>query len=102
MRELARPGNQTYQLILHDDGRGVGHTIEFEASGAEVALYVAQRQCRGREAELVEGGRSLGRLKCADKGGFWVISPPATKGVSSDRSRPSAARSLWRVPRANS
>jgi hypothetical protein len=96
MRELARPGNQTYQLILHDDGRGVGRTIEFEASGAEVALYVAQRQCRGREAELMEGGRSLGRLKCADKGGFWVISPPVTERVSPDLGRSSAARNPWR------
>jgi hypothetical protein len=68
---------QTYQLILHEDGRGAEKTIEFEASGAEAALYVAQHQCRGREAELVQDGRSLGRVKCAPNGGFWVISPPA-------------------------
>lgn len=68
--------NRTYQLILHDDDRGAGRTIEFEASGAEAALYVAQQQCRGREAELMRDGRSLGRLKC-DKGGYWVISPSA-------------------------
>lgn len=76
MREPKRNWNQTYQLILHDDERGVGRTIEFEASGAEAALYVAQQQCRGREAELMQDGRSLGRLKC-DKGGYWVISPAA-------------------------
>jgi hypothetical protein len=75
MREPNRNWNQTYQLILHDDGRGAGRTIEFEASGAEAVLYVAQQHCRGREAELIQGGRSLGRLKC-DKGGYWVISPP--------------------------
>ena len=67
--------SQTYQLILHEDARGPGRTIEFEASGAEAALYVAQQQCRGREAELLQEGRSLGRLKC-NKGGYWVISPP--------------------------
>jgi hypothetical protein len=76
MRRLNRNWNQSYQLILHDDDRGAGRTIEFEASGAEAALYMAQQHCRGREAELVQDGRSLGRLKC-DKGGYWVISPPA-------------------------
>lgn len=76
MRELNRNWNQTYQLILRDDGHGVGRTIEFEASGAEAALYVAQAQCRGREAELMQDGRSLGRLKCTADGGYWVISPP--------------------------
>ena len=75
MRDLNRHWTQTYQLILHDDERGAGRTIEFEASGAESALYVAQQQCRGREAELMLDGRSLGRLKC-DEGGYWVISPP--------------------------
>jgi len=77
MREPNRNWNQTYQLILHDDGREAGRTIEFEASGAEAALYVAQQHCRGREAELMQDGRSLGRLKCAANGGYWVISPPA-------------------------
>jgi hypothetical protein len=100
MRDFLRPEIQTYQLILRDDARGAGRTIEFEASGAEAALYVAQRQCRGREAELMAGGRSLGRLKCADKGGFWVISPPATERVNSDPGRSSAVRSLWRAPPA--
>jgi hypothetical protein len=77
MGQTIRNWTQTYQLILHDDERGVARTIEFEASGAETALYVAQQQCRGREAELLQEGRSLGRLKC-DKGGYWVISPPPT------------------------
>jgi hypothetical protein len=76
MRQLNRNWNQSYQLILHDDAGGVGRTIEFQASGAEAALYMAQQHCRGREAELMQDGRSLGRLKC-DKGGYWVISPPA-------------------------
>ena len=74
MKPAQRNWNQTYQLILHDDGRGAGRTIEFEASGAEAALYVAQHRCRGREAELFENGRSLGRLMCSEAGGFWVIS----------------------------
>ena len=74
MRDPSRHWNRTYQLILHDDERGAGQTIEFEAAGPEAALYVAQRQCRGREAELMRDGRSLGRLKC-DRNGYWVISP---------------------------
>ncbi len=77
MREVNRSGRQTYRLILHDDGLGVERTIEFEAAGAEAAFYVAQRECRGREAELMEGGRSLGRPQCLRQGGFWRLSPPA-------------------------
>jgi len=77
MREPDRNWNQTYHLILPDDDRGVGRTIEFEASGAEAALCVAQQHCRGCKAELMQGGRSIGRLKCAANGGYWIISPPA-------------------------
>ena len=76
MRNVKHNWSRTYRLILHDDERGAGRTIEFEASGADAALYVAQQTCLGREAELLEGGRSIGRLKCVEDGGFWVISPP--------------------------
>jgi hypothetical protein len=79
MREENRTGHHTYQLILRDDGSGVGRTIEFEAAGAEAALYVAQRHCRGREAELIEGGRSLGSVQCLQQGGFWRLSPPKAR-----------------------
>lgn len=79
MREVNRSGRQTYRLILRDDGLGVERTIEFEAAGAEAAFYVAQRECRGREAELMEGGRSLGRLQCLKQGGFWRLSPPTAQ-----------------------
>ena len=65
---------QTYQLILSEDGRGQARTIEFEANAPDMALYLAQQQCAGREAELRENGRSLGILKC-ERAGFWVISP---------------------------
>ena len=41
------PQNPTllnYQLVLSDDGRGCQRRIEFEAAGAEAALFLAQRQ----------------------------------------------------------
>jgi hypothetical protein len=72
-----RRWGHSYQLVLSEDGRGVARTIEFEASGAEAALYVAERQCAGREAELFEDERSLGKLKCEGKGGFWMLSSSA-------------------------
>jgi hypothetical protein len=77
MQKSLRPFGRTYLLVLSEDGRGVAQTIEFEASGPEGAFYVAERQCRGREAELFEQERSLGRLKCSPRGGYWVQSPPS-------------------------
>jgi hypothetical protein len=74
---MNRKWGHSYQLVLSEDGRGVARTIEFEASGAEAALFLAQRECAGREAELFEDDRSLGKLKCADKGGFWMLSGSA-------------------------
>ncbi|HLV07074.1 MAG TPA: hypothetical protein VKY80_05315 [Croceibacterium sp.] len=76
MRSPRNHLQHTYRLVLAEDGRGVARAIEFEASGAESALHHAQQQCRGREAELFEGDRSLGRLRCVPHGGFWVLSPP--------------------------
>ena len=77
---MAKPSNRnwnhTYRLIMADDGRGAARTIEFEAAGPEAALYMAQQQCQGREAELVEDGRSLGRVQCVAQGGYWRLSPP--------------------------
>ena len=68
------PFSQTYHLVMDPDGQGEARTIEFEASGADAALYVAERQCRGRTVELFENQRSLGRLKCKQPGGYWILS----------------------------
>jgi len=75
MRAPMRPYSQTYQLVMADDGEGEAQTIQFEATSADAALFVAERQCRGREAELFENHRSLGRLQCAKPGGYWILSP---------------------------
>ena len=75
MRLATDTWSHTYQLVLHDDDRGAARTIEFEASGRESALHVAQRQCRNREAELIEDGRSLGRIQCVGSGGYWRLLP---------------------------
>lgn len=73
MAGLQRSLANTYRLVLDEDGRGVARTIEFEAMGAEGALFHAHRHCAGREAELFENGHSLGRLKNSSNYGFWVL-----------------------------
>src|SRR5690349_12028571 len=75
---------KTYRLVLDDDGRGVARVIEFEASGADSALFQADRFCGGRTAELFEDGRSLGKLRNAANGGFWVLGA-ATAGAQGRR-----------------
>jgi hypothetical protein len=70
----------TYRLVLADDERGPARIIEFEAPYPDSALYLAQQQCRGREAELFEDERSLGRIMCAPQGGFWMLSPARAAG----------------------
>ena len=76
MPKPIRSWKHTYQLVLDEDGGGTARTIEFEAAGPEVALYMAQQQCRGRPAELIEDGRSLGQVQCVPQGGYWLLSPP--------------------------
>jgi hypothetical protein len=70
---LYSPDN-TYRLVLSDDCFGSAQTMEFEAPSAEAALHRARRHCSGREAELFEDGRSLGRLKCVEDGRYWLLS----------------------------
>lgn len=64
--------NNSYRLVLADDGSGA-RTMEFEARSAEAALQRARPHCPGRVAELFEDGRSLGRVRCADNGGYWML-----------------------------
>lgn len=86
---MGKPLRKTYRLVLDDDGDGMAHTIEFEASGAEVALILAERHCQGCTAEVFEEGNSLGRLQNVAAGGFWVITPApkatGTRPVLRDR-----------------
>jgi len=74
MRMPSSSLQHTYRLVLADDDRGTARTIEFDANCADSALYLAQRQCGGRQAELFEDERSLGKLQCAQNGGFWLLS----------------------------
>lgn len=66
--------NNSYRLVLSDDRVGNAQTMEFDAPSAEAALHKARRHCFGREAELFEDGRSLGRVKCIENGGYWLLS----------------------------
>lgn len=74
---MADGAMHTYRLVLFEDGRGSSRIIEFEGWGADAAFHRAQQHCRGREAELLEDGRSLGRLKCDGAAGFWILSSSA-------------------------
>ena len=65
--------NNSYRLVLADDGSGLARTMEFEAISAEAALQQARPHCSGREAELFEDGRSLGRVRCVADGGYWTL-----------------------------
>lgn len=76
MRQTPKIGQNAYRLVLEDDGRGLAHTIEIDALGPESALFLAQRHCAGRRVEVFENGRSLGSIRAADPGGFWVLTPP--------------------------
>ena len=73
MHDSRRRGLHTYRLVLGDDGEGAAQIIEFEAAGAEAALMAAQRMCAGREAEVLQDGRSLGRVQNQAVGGFWIL-----------------------------
>jgi len=75
MQTPSRAFSQTYQLVMGEDGVGHAETIEFRATTADAALFIAERQCRGRQAELFENERSLGRLQCSKQGGYWILSP---------------------------
>lgn len=78
MTRSSPSATRRYQLVLLKDGRESGHRIEFGAPGPDSALFRAEQECRGREAELFEDGRSLGRIKCASSGGYWVLTPRVT------------------------
>lgn len=78
MNRSSLSARRHYQLVLSEDGPGTARRIEFEALGSDSALLRAERECRGREAELFEDGRSLGRIKCASSGGYWLLSPAIT------------------------
>lgn len=75
MNESSLSGTRHYQLVLEEEAQGTARRIEFEALGPDSALFRAEKECRGRAAELFEDGRSLGRIKCAAKGGYWVLTP---------------------------
>lgn len=63
-----------YRLVLSDDHFGAAQTIEFEALSAEAALRRARQRCSGGEVERFEDGRSLGRMRCVEGGGYWLLS----------------------------
>lgn len=66
--------DHTYRLVLADGAEGLEQVMEFSAPSPEAALYLAQRHCAGREVELFEDERSLGRLRCVPHAGFWLLS----------------------------
>jgi hypothetical protein len=77
MNKSSLNGTRHYQLVLNEEAEGTTRSIDFDAFGPDTALFRAEKECRGRDAELFEDGRSLGRIKAAAKGGFWVLTPSA-------------------------
>jgi hypothetical protein len=75
MNKSSLSGTRHYQLVLDEEAEGTTRSIDFDALGPDTALFRAEKECRGREAELFEDGRSLGRIKCAATGGYWVLTP---------------------------
>ncbi len=53
----------TYRLKYVDDGFGVAKEIEFDAANSAQALYFAQKETRGRSAELWRDGSRLCTLR---------------------------------------
>lgn len=72
-------GDHAYRLVLKADARGAERVVEFAARGPEAAMLLAQRQFAGREVEVFQDGRSLGRLRNQPDGGFWTIIPAAPR-----------------------
>lgn len=72
-------GDNVYRLVMSGDGKREERVIEFTGTGAHAALLLAKRMCDGREAEVFENGRSLGRISTAPGGDFWVIAPPSPR-----------------------
>jgi hypothetical protein len=64
----------SYSLLVEDDGTGTGQTFELEGSDPSVAMQFAQRQLPERQIEVLEDGRSLGKMKCTREG-FWIVRP---------------------------
>jgi hypothetical protein len=63
----------TYQLHIAEDGKREARIVEFDASGSDVALRMAQQFCDGRSAQLFEDGRRLANLQLDPEHGFWMI-----------------------------
>ena len=62
------PFSQTYQLVVDADGQGDAQTIEFAASGADAALYVAERatsyaECVSMSADALDAGKGTEALE---------------------------------------
>lgn len=87
-----RSGDHRYRLVVRAGGEDTDKVIDFSARGPESALYLAQRHCAGREADLYQEGRALGRVRHDLNGGFWVITPPVPASLPGAPTRPLPAR----------
>lgn len=66
--------SHTYRLKYAEDGFGVAKEIEFEAGDSAQALYFAQRERRGRSAELwLDGARLCTLRRSPGAADMWEI-----------------------------
>lgn len=70
----ALPPQKRYRLEFQDEYEAAETAIEFEAPSVEAALFVAQKHCVNRPAQLYEGERYLGSISLSGVGGHWNIS----------------------------
>jgi hypothetical protein len=66
-------GNHTYRLSLAADESVEPRTIEFEASGPDVALRLAHDLCGARSVDMFEDGRKIANVRLSSRDGFWII-----------------------------
>lgn len=65
--------NHTYRLQLAPGQTAEPREIEFEASGADVALRLAHDLCGARAVDMFEDGRKIANVRLSGHNGFWII-----------------------------
>ena len=66
-------GSHTYRLNLVADETAEPRSIEFEASGPDVALRLAHDLCGARSVDMFEDGQKIANVRLSGHNGFWVI-----------------------------
>ena len=63
-------GNHTYRLSLTAHECVEPRTIDFEASGSDVALRLAHDLCGAHSVDMFEDGRKIANVRLSGENGF--------------------------------